>query len=309
MGKIFQQLKLLSGLVLYLFHFGSDIYVAYRYLHNGDDWWFGITVGFIIVPSIILNITAVFEVMNCWWCLAATFQFSIVVHYIGTMTSLEPSRIYSLARLRYLETITESAPQWCLQGYIMLRQWKFPIYTMVSMSFSLLSLAWSITSLEKASRDIRKITFRVDTGILFMLWQFFTLITRLSVFVMVIYVFRGAVFIFLGIHWFVQIMVLFVIQIVWRNTFSKSLFLSSMASLPTMFHVSETVFPTEDPTAEMLFGYIIIILENIIIVTLFLSNEVPDVPHWDVLKPIAIAVIIVGSIFSIISSPSGFLQD
>ena len=307
MGKIFQRLLLLSGLVLYLFDYGSDIYVAYRYWQNGDVWWFRITVGFIIVPSIIVNITAIFQFVNLWMCLAATLQFSIAVRYIETMELLEPSRIYSLAKLRYLETITESAPQWCLQGYIMLRQWKFPKYTVFSMSLSLLSLAWSITSLEKARRGKREIEFGVTTGFCFVLWQLLTLITRLSVIVMVTYVFRDTVFIFLGIHWFVQTMVLLIIQIVLQSSFAffKPLFLSLLASLPTMFHASETVFPTEDPTTEMIIGYIIILLENITMVTLSLTLKVPDAPHMDVLQPIAIAVIIVGSFFSICFSPSG----
>ena len=44
---------------------------------------------------------------------------------------------YLLAILRHIEKITESAPQLCLQVYIMLRQWSFPSYTVVPSVFSL----------------------------------------------------------------------------------------------------------------------------------------------------------------------------
>ena len=50
---------------------------------------------------------------------------------------------YKLAWLRHIETVTESIPQWCLQVYIMLRQWYFPWYTLVSIVVSLLSSAWN----------------------------------------------------------------------------------------------------------------------------------------------------------------------
>ena len=52
--------------------------------------------------------------------------------------------------IQYIETFTESIPQWCLQVYIMLTKQSFPWYTVLSASLSLLSLAWSNTALEKA---------------------------------------------------------------------------------------------------------------------------------------------------------------
>ena len=299
---------MIFGMLLYIADFGSDIYVAYQYWKNEDFWWFRITVGFIIGPSIIINITAIIKVINYFTCFAAVCQFSIVFRYVLAIRLPTDERVFSLEKIRYLETITESAPQWCLQSYIMLRQWKFPRYTVVSIALSLLSLAWGTTCLEKARRHDREEHFGVIVGVSFALWQLFTLITRLSVIVMLAYVFRGYVFIFLGVHWFVQSMILFILQIVWKQKFLDSLYLSWLASVPTMFHASEISLPTKDPLIEMIIGYTIILLENITVVTLALTIEVPDAPNMNELKPIANMVIILGSIFSISFSPSACLQ-
>ena len=63
MGKKLQRLSLIVGMLLYLFDYGSDIYVAIKYWKNNDVWWFGMTTGFILVPSIIVNITAIIQVI------------------------------------------------------------------------------------------------------------------------------------------------------------------------------------------------------------------------------------------------------
>ena len=167
MEGIKERLLLTTGLLLYIFDYGSDIYVAYRYWENGDVWWFGMTVGFIAVPSILVNITAIIQVINYWTCLAAVLQLSIVFRYLEGIVWLAFSS-ESLARLRYLETITESAPQWCLQSYIMLRQWEFPWYTLASVGGSLLSLAWSITCLEKARCNKKMKKFNLLLGFCFL---------------------------------------------------------------------------------------------------------------------------------------------
>ena len=148
MGRKIQQLNLTIGLALYLFDYGSDIWVAVKHWKNNDTWWFSMTVIFIVLPSLVVNITAVIQVANTLKFIAAVLQLSIVFRYIEAILSPKIERTFWLALLRYLETITESAPQWCLQVYIMLRQWYFPSYTVASSVLSLLSLACSITTLE-----------------------------------------------------------------------------------------------------------------------------------------------------------------
>ena len=294
MGKILQRLMMLLGLLLYLFDYGSDIYVANKYWQNGDVWWFGLTVGFIVGPSITVNITAIIQLINYWSCLAAVLQLSIVVRYLEAIKSPKSGRVHSLARLRYLETIIESAPQWCLQGYIMLRQWKFPTYTVVSIVLSLLSLTWSITSLEKARREDEGNEFNICHGLLFTIIQLCTLIPRLSGIVIFAYVFRYYVFIFIAIHWVIQTAVVFKLQ---QHHTTVSFILSLMTSLPYLFHASKAVISLRRPKHVLVIGYIFIVLGTVAMVTLSLTIKMPDVPHMDELKPIVIGLT-AGGLFS-----------
>ena len=52
---------------------------------------------------------------------------------------------YDFLWIHYIHAILSSAPRYCLQVYIVLRQWNFPLYTVVSVVLSLLYLSWSIT--------------------------------------------------------------------------------------------------------------------------------------------------------------------
>ena len=113
-----QRLSLFVGMLLYLYW--SDIYVAVQYWKNDEFWWFGATLTLICIPSLIVNFTAIIQFMNIWSCTTAIAQLSIVARYIEALveprTSVGDFRLtYLLAILRYIETITESAPQWCLQ--------------------------------------------------------------------------------------------------------------------------------------------------------------------------------------------------
>ncbi len=299
--------------MLYLFDYGSDIYVAIQYWKNDDVWWFGMTTGFIAVPSIIVNITAIVQQKIDWrFIVAAVLQLLIVVRYIETIISPYPPvnilsettsshrcRLYFLALLRYVETITESAPQLCLQVYIMLRQWYFPWYTVVSSVFSLLSLAWSITTLEKE----RKIDKYEDykPAVLFLIWQLLTLVSRLSAIILFAYVFRYYVIIFLVAHWLLLSVAIHIIEEE-KCSCGEPLIISCLAAYSSLFHSSETVLriPTRNRKGEMMIGYILIVLENIIMVTLSLTIEMQDVPHMDILKPVAISCVVGGSFVSVI---------
>ncbi len=238
----------------------------------------------------------------------AVFQLSIVVRYIERIISPYPPitrrsetespdrlRIYFLAKLRYLQTITESASQLCLQVYIMLRQWDFPTYTVVSSVLSLLSLVWSITTLEKERKIEEEEDYKLSTAFVFLIWQLFTLVSRLSAIVIFAYVFRYYAIIFLAAHWLLLSMAMLTIQ-TREYDCGKSLILSCLAAYPSLFHSSENVLPTARPIDEMIVGYILILLENIIMVTLPLTIVMQDVPHMDILKPVAISCVAGGSV-------------
>ncbi len=361
MGKILQQLILTLGLVLYFFDLGSDIYVASQYWKNNDGWWFVMTTGFIAVPSIIVNIKAVIQVINFWRFIMTVIHWSVAVRYIETIispyprrlrettsshppvttesettsphslltiesettsshplltigsettspdppvtrqsetTSPDRSRLYFLARLRYVQTITESAPQLCLQVYIMLRQWDFPTYTVVSSVLSLLSLIWSIMTLEKERKIKEEVDYKLSAAVFFLIWQLSTLVSRLSAIVIFAYVFRSDVIIFLAAHWLLVSMAMLLIQRKERNC-GNSLILSCRTAYPSLFHSSETVFSTANPKVEMITGYIFIMLENIYMVTLSLTID-NGLPHMDILKEVAILCLVGGSVLSIV---------
>ncbi len=298
MGKKLQQLTLTVGLLLYLFDVGTDIYVAIQYWKNNDVWWFVMTISLILVPSIILNITAIVQVCNSW----RFIKLSFVGRYIETIispyspvarrsetTSPDRSRIYFLAKLRYVETITESAPQLCLQVYIMLRQWDFPAYTVVSSVLSLLSLTWSITKLEK--EIIEEEDCKISAAVCFLSWQVSTIVSRLFAIFLFAYVFRYYAIIFLVAYW---LRIFVAILIIERRQYScgESLIFGLVAYI-SPFHVLSL-------EAEGFVYYIFIILENIAMVTLSLTIEISHLPHMDILKPAAISCLVGGSVIPIV---------
>ena len=299
MEKKLDRLSLVVGLILYLFDYGSDIYVAIQYGKNNDYWWFGITIGLIVVPSMIVNITAIIQLINIWRSILAVLQLSIVVRYIETLKSPHPSRTYFLARLRYLETITESAPQWCLQVYIMLRQWSFPSYTVVSTVLSLLSLAWSITTVEKQRKLHREEKNSLRAAVVFLIWQLSTLVSKLSAIVIVFYVFGYYAIFCIAVHWFFVTVAMIKLQ--QEKLSCKSFILSCLASYPSLFHSLETVLPTASPKVVMIMGHTSIVIGNMVcIVSLFLAHEIPDVRHMGVLEPVVITCIAAGTVLSMI---------
>ena len=239
----------------------------------------------------------------------AALQLSFVVRYIETIISPYPPvigrsetespdrrRIFFLAKLRYLETITESAPQLCLQLYIMLRQWDFPTYTVVSSVLSLLSLAWGITTLEKEKKNKEQEDYNKSAAVCFLIWQLFTLVSRLSAIVLFAYVFRYYVIIFLASHW-LFVSVKMITMRTGEYSGRKSLLLSCLAAYTSLFHSSETAFST---AMEMIMWYILILLENIAMVTLSLTIVTQDVPHMDILQPVAISCVVGESVLSMI---------
>lgn len=307
-----KRLVAIVGLSLYLFDFASDIYVAYKYWENGDPWWFGMTIVFIGLPSIIVNITSVVQLMNLWSCLACILQLSLVIRYIEKIyVDRNP---YAFAKLRYVETILESAPQWCLQTYVMLRQWSFPWYTVLSIVLSFLSLTWSITELEIA-RYTTCGGLKLKEKVSFLVWQFFTLMSRLSAIVFFAYVFRYYVFLVVPVHWFPLVITIVIVQrkkiFTEANSTAKAVVASFLVSFPSFFHSPASFAPKEIRKANMILGYIFIVSGNIVMVVLCLTEGIPKasptenlepvpetVPHMDVLKPIAISFLAVGSLMS-----------
>ena len=285
------------GLLLHLADLGFDVFVCYTHWKNNDLGWFWMTAAFIVIPSLIVNITSIFQQEDSWpwrWrCLAAALQFSVVRRYIEAFRS-NSHPYYPLAKLRYLETIMESAPQLCLQNYIMLRQGYFPSLTVLSSVLSLLSFTWSIRTLEKARANDEKSTLNCTSTFFFMIWQLSTLISRLSAIVVFAYLFRGYIFVPVAVH----LVLLLLIVLCTQNT-CKERCLSLLSLLPSLFHISQSVIPSETSKLEMRYAYWILILENFIMVILSLAIEMRSVPHMDVVEEALIVCLLGGTFLSI----------
>ncbi|XP_028414870.1 XK-related protein 8-like [Dendronephthya gigantea] len=309
-----RRLLAIVGLLLYLFDIATDFYVAYKYWENGDTWWFGMTVTFIGVHSIIVNITSLVQHRNLWSCFASVLQLSLVIRYIEKIYKKD-NNPYSFAKLRHVETIFESAPQWCLQTYVMLRKWHFPWHIVISIVLSFLSSAWSITELEIAARyeDDQQVGLNLKEKVSFLVWQLFTLLSRLYAIVFFAYVFRYYVILVLPIHWLPFILMIVIVK---RNEIfddrnGKAVAESFLMSFSSLFHSpgSFALIDKDIRKANMILGHIFIVIGNIVMVVLCLTEGIPKVspsksvepetvPHMDVLKPIAIAFLSVGSFVS-----------
>jgi hypothetical protein len=230
---------LITGLVLFIFDLVTDIVVAVLYGLKGEYWWFGLTLFFIIFPLFIVNLMAAAQAgghgfcanLNC--CLFFVCS-SIFVRYVQEFKDWKQTHwdnppcgdnykecdcpdceqyraaitksnksAYDLAWVRYAETLTESTPQWCLQVYIMLRLWDFPWLTVLSTVFSLLSLAWSITALEKARLNKDSQNFTLPATVVFFTSQLFSLLSRLFAIAAFAYVFKEHVFTALAVHFLI----------------------------------------------------------------------------------------------------------
>jgi hypothetical protein len=157
----------------------SDIYVAVQYWRNG-----------------------ILYHRNACTCIFGLLQFSMIPRYIYAIFS--DSHDFIIAKLQYMETIGESARQWCIQTYIMLKLWEFPWYTVLSVLISLVSLAWSITTLEREKAKNENQEFGFLNTVLFLMWQLSTLVSRLFAIVICGYTFTIYLCFWFLVHWFLS---------------------------------------------------------------------------------------------------------
>ncbi|CAB4028888.1 XK-related 6 [Paramuricea clavata] len=211
---------------------------------------------------------------------------------------------YKLAWVRYVETLTESTPQWCLQMYIMLRQWDFPWLTVLSAVISLLSLAWSMTALEKARVHKNRHNFTLPATVVFFTSQLFSLLSRLFAIVAFAYVFKEHVFTALAVHWLIVHVVSWLkidLDFEGKCDAVKLFFGYSIFSCRLILHVPNRL--TKEVSIPRTFYFVlysIISVENVLLAILVVTIPIPDVKHMSVLRPIVLSLVIIGVVLGTI---------
>ena len=200
----------------------------------------------------------------------------------------------------------------------MLRQWYFPWYTVSSTVFSFLSLAWGITSLEKAQKIFK--WFDENSGrtsyptkslnTVFLAWQFFGLLSRLSALVFFAYVFRYLVFVFFGLRIILLAIVMHITsQYYFVNFDTSGLSSGRLKYISTLycltFHISGSVIDIFEYDLKhrglVLFSYqIVLCLENILLVSLAVWLAPAGTTHNKHLEIIVLCFVFVGLVLSII---------
>ena len=338
---------LIISLTLFISDVGTDIFVAVQYKRKEEYYWFGLTLFFVVVPYIIVNIMATYQAApdkfcedsSCFSMLSCSSIFmrfgkefkywkrkyrnnrpcrenykecncTNCKNYSEIMTKSNKSA-YDFAWIRYVETLMESTPQWCLQVYIMLRQWKFPWYTLLSTVFSMLLLAWNITTLEKArvTKDVPCTDdFKVLTTFVYFVNQLVVLVSRLFAIAVFAYVFKQDIFPLLLFSWLISCVLLtcgacihmcvertpcFIIPVSVRCS-------HLLASFPLTFFVSEAVLESLGFGSFALhcFMFCVKSLENLLMIGAAFSQS--DETHMSILAPIAWATFIIGFVVGIV---------
>lgn len=188
----------------------------------------------------------------------------------------------------------------------MLRQWYFPWYTVLSTVLSLLSLAWSITTLEKARQaKSENRNYTLMCTVVFLIWQLSFLVSRLSAIVYCAYILRYCVFIFIGTHWVLLCIVLAIVQRLEfrrantdiKQPFIRRLFSFFVFTYSLLFNASEPLqyfYFISNLKRYNLIMNIILAVHNVLMLVVSLTVSVSDVSHEDILKPIAMPCVLGG---------------
>ncbi|CAH1267071.1 Hypp3674 [Branchiostoma lanceolatum] len=132
-------LRTLLGCTFYIMDFVTDVALAEEYYREGHYYWFGLTLGFALVPQIIVNMVLAYHDGYKWYYL---IPLGVPVKYFQVLDSLFRGKHYPryvpvdrqtedqtpLARAvnhllplaRLVGTLLESLPEICLQIYILL---------------------------------------------------------------------------------------------------------------------------------------------------------------------------------------------
>ena len=227
---------------------------------------------------------------------------------------------YRLAWVRYAETLLESTPQWCLQVYVMLSQWSFPWYTVLSTVIAVLSLAWSNTTLEKARANLKGTKFNLKLKIFYFFSQLAVFVARLISIATCAYALKNLIFFLLLFCWSIVSTTLILIfcgsmilsccrgETNCCDSSTKTIFKNFMLTFPLTFYVSETALESLG-FSELWIKMFLFVAKSLENVAMLIITAHYSLPHLDVWMPIAWSLLGIGTLSGFISPIARHLQN
>ena len=165
----------------------------------------------------------------------------------------------NMSFVRSMETFIESVPQCLLQVYIMIYKQSYPSYVITSVIISFTTLLYSVLMHERNywihkivmdRPSINPVSFPMKSTVVFILWQSFLLLGRLSAFILSVIVFSGSLIssILYGVECGIIEAYVFLFAVrnatenngIWMS-YSVIMFLASPFMIyPLIFHVSHS---------------------------------------------------------------------
>ncbi|XP_041484029.1 uncharacterized protein LOC121430726 [Lytechinus variegatus] len=200
----------------------TDLIVTCKYFVGGDVVWGALTLGFVVIPSIILQVFSirwylVDDDMSSLKWITHIFQFGPLHRYVilfstgiearQTGDPLDFERLFyqqsDVCMLRLFESFMESAPQVVLQLYIMVATQDENFWTGTSAAVSLFSLCWALGAYSRAHRKVRRDKKIVSWPglVLQTIWRIGMISSRVMALVLFASVFKAFIFLAVGIHW------------------------------------------------------------------------------------------------------------
>ncbi|XP_078681652.1 XK-related protein 6-like [Branchiostoma floridae x Branchiostoma belcheri] len=211
----------LIPLGLYVFDIITDLSLAAQYYNSGDWNWFGLTLGFVLVPSIIMNFVSLYlswtgedstPIKGLKWLLAV-LQLDVVSGYLNILYLLVEGKDVDAVHVErnlpivHLLEVLESVPQLCLQLYILLLTGEQVSVLKVTMVASLLAAVKAVVTrlyylINEADRTCS--CGCVTRFILLTVWKAVELSVRVLAIGLFASAFKQWIALPIGVHWLIM---------------------------------------------------------------------------------------------------------